>query len=210
MQLHNIPQGSEEWYALRLGKITGSDYSKLLSKKEKNKYLYNKANEIVTRLRCESDSYTNFHMERGKALESLARDAYKIIKYYDIIEVGLVQKGEYLACSPDGLIGDDGIIEIKVLDSNNHFKQMLEIDSNGIKDICKSHYMQMQFNMFVSERQWCDYVLYNPLHAKNDKEIFIRRIEANKEEWKQIEIVVNESIEKIKSYVEQYHKITNY
>src|SRR5271170_5792827 len=121
----DIKQGSDEWYRLRLGKITGSCFSKLLGGNgAKEKYLYDRANEIVTGCRSDSDSFTNVHIRRGLDFESEAKSQYVMKTFTLINEVGLVQIGDYVACSPDGLIDEDGLIEIKVPDSNNYFRQM--------------------------------------------------------------------------------------
>jgi hypothetical protein len=91
-----------------------------------------------------------------------------------------------------------------VPDSNNYFRQLLEISSKGKTAIPNDYYVQMQFNMYVCGRSWCDYVLYNPIHAKNDKEIFIYRVPRDEEIQTKIGQVVDESVIKIKQYVDQY------
>ena len=206
----DIIQGSDEWHRLRLGKITGSCFSKLLGGNgAKEKYLYDRANEIVTGSRCDGDSFTNIHIQRGHEYESAAKLRYTAETFSHIEEVGLVQVGNYIACSPDGLIGNDGMIEIKVPDSNNYFRQILEISSNGADAIPTEHYIQMQFYMYVCGRDWCDYVLFNPKHAVNDRELFIHRVERDHDMQMRIDNVANECILKIKRYTEQYYAISN-
>ena len=205
----DIKQGSDEWYRLRLGKITGSCFSKLLGGNgTKEKYLYDRANEIVTGCRSDSDSFTNVHMRRGLDFEAEAKSLYVIKTFTLVNEVGLIQLGDYVACSPDGLIDEDGLIEIKVPDSNNYFRQMLEISFKGSNAIQYDHYIQMQFYMYVCGRAWCDYVLYNPQHVVNNKELFIHRVERKEEIQISIGNVLDECVIKIKKYVEQYYSIT--
>ncbi len=201
----DIKQGSNEWHNLRLGKITGSSFSKLLGTPvAKEKYLYDKANEIVTGCLSDAASFNNIHMQRGNDFESVARTRYLLETFSVVKEVGLVIVDDYLACSPDGLIDEDGLIEIKVPDSNNYFRQLLEISSQGKSAVPTDYYIQMQFNMYVCGRSWCDYVLYNPQHAKNGKEIFIYRITRDEEMQKKIGQILDVSIIKIKQYVDQY------
>ncbi len=205
----DIKQGSDEWYRLRLGKITGSCFSKLLGGNgAKEKYLYDRANEIVTGCRSDSDSFTNVHMRRGLDFEAEAKSLYVIKTFTLVNEVGLIQLGDYVACSPDGLIDEDGLIEIKVPDSNNYFRQMLEISLKGSTAIPHDHYVQMQFYMYVCGREWCDYVLYNPQHVVNNKELFIHRVKREEEIQISIGNVLDECVIKSKKYVEQYYSIT--
>lgn len=195
----DIKQGSDEWYRLRLGKITGSCFSKLLGGNgAKEKYLYDRANEIVTGCRADSDSFTNVHMRRGLDFESEAKSQYIMKTFSFVKEVGLVELGDYTACSPDGLIDEDGIIEIKVPDSNNYFRQMLEISLKGSNAIPHDHYVQMQYYMYVCGREWCDYVLYNPQHVVNNKELFIHRVKREEEMQVNIGNVLDECVIKIK------------
>lgn len=201
----DIKQGSDEWHNLRLGKITGSSFGKLLgTSAAKEKYLYDKANEIVTRSLSDGASFNNIHMQRGDIVESVARTRYLIKTFSVVKEVGIIIIDDYLACSPDGLIDEDGLIEIKGPDSNNYFRQVLQISSEGLKAIPNEYYVQMQFYMYALGRSWCDYVLYNERHEINDMEMFIYRVPRDEEIQKKIGQVVDESVIKIKQYVDQY------
>ncbi len=212
----NIQQGSEEWHNVRLGKITGSGFYRLLGTKEaQEKYLYDRANEIVTGCKSDGEEYQagvcRMHMERGNNYESLVREMYKTYNTFaDVNEVGLIQLGDYLACSPDGLVDDEGMIEIKVLDSNNYFRQVLRIDDIGVKALSKEHFAQIQFCLYICNRQWCDYVLYNPKHSDAvNKGLSIFRVEVDSEMQERISKVVTKSIAAIKWYITAYYAITN-
>lgn len=208
-QVHtDLEQGSEEWHKLRLGKITGSCFHKVLgTKAAREKYLYDRANEIVTGCKSDSEDYVNMHIQRGWEYEPVARAEYIADTFTAVNEVGLVQLGDYIACSPDGLVGDDGMIEIKIPDSNNYFRQVLEISSKGIEAIPSEHYSQMQFNLFVCGREWCDYVLYNPKHSAIGKGLFIYRVEYDNIMQVRIIKVLDECIQAINEYIVQYRKI---
>ena len=166
IQVHaDLEQGSDKWHELRLGKITASCFYKLLGTKvARKKYLYEKANEIVTNCKSDGNKYVNFHIQRGWEYETVARNKYIASTFTPVKEVGLVQLSNYIACSPDGLVGENGMIEIKVPDSNNYFQYVIEISKKGVKAIVKDHYIQMQFSLYVCARKWCDYVLFNPKH----------------------------------------------
>ena len=204
----NIEQGGYEWHSLRLGKITGSCFNKLMGTSEaRKKYLYDRANEIVTGAKSDSDSFISLHIERGHEFEEIAVMKYTVTTLNEVQKVGFVQLDEFVGCSPDGLIGDDGMIEIKVPDSNNYFRQIIELNLKGKKAISKDHYAQMQFNMYVCKRQWCDYVLYNPAHEKNNKAIFIFRVVAEELEQRHIENTLTECVEEMKDLVSKYYAI---
>lgn len=214
IKIHDVIQGSEEWHSLRIGKITGSGFSKLLGcKSTKERYLYNRANERVTKCRCDGDEYPgNIHTRRGHEFEPVIRQRYIDFHIKQFIDpmvrvVGLVQLGEYIAYSPDGLVGDDGLIEIKVPDSNNYFRQILEIESKGIDAIPTDYYMQMQFGMYVCKRSWCDYLPANPKHEKNNKGMRIYRVYRDEEVQQKIEATLEENLAVIDQYVERYNNL---
>lgn len=199
----DLEQKTEEWQQKRLGKITGSTFGKLFGTKDcADKHIYSIANEIITNSRSDGAEFTNFHMDRGNNYEPLARVKYMEKNFEPVKTVGIVCLGGYVACSPDGLVGEDGVIEIKVPDSHNYLKYVLEISQLGKKAIQKDHFMQMQFNMYVCDKDWCDYVLYNPKHVFNDLSIF--RIEKDKDIQAKIENTIDDAIARIKRHIKQY------
>jgi len=210
MQIHeNIIQGAPEWHDIRLGKLTGSSAAKLFgTPTAREKYLYDRASEIVTGSRCDSDeSATSQHMTRGSEFEEIALMKYTVATLNEVQKVGFVQAGEFVGCSPDGLVGDDGMIEIKVPDSNNYFRQILELADKGVQAIPSEYYIQMQFNMFVCDRKWCDYVLYNPKHEGNGKSLFIQRVTRDDSMQERIVSVIDECVAKIKGYTQKYYGV---
>ncbi len=210
MQLHSdIEQGSLEWHLLRLGKLTGSSAAKLFgTAAAREKYLYDRASEIVTGCKCDSEELcSNAHMARGTEFEEVALNKYTVATLNEVQKVGFVQFNEFVGCSPDGLVGDDGLIEIKVPDSNNYFRQILELNEKGVKAIPKDYYAQMQFNMYVCNRKWCDYVLYNPKHEANGKSLFIQRVTRDDSMQVRIVNIIDESINNIKKYTQNYYAI---
>lgn len=206
---NDLKQRTNEWHDLRLGKITGSCFYKLLgTPATSQKYLYQKASEIITKSKSDSDSFNNIHTQRGLDYECIAKAEYIKNTWTIVNDVGLIILNDYVACSPDGLIGDDGIIEIKIPDCYNYLERVLAIHKDGEKAIPYEHYAQMQFNMYVSKRSWCDYVLYNPKHALYNNGIFIYKVNIDYKMQDQINQVLEVSIEKIKEYVQTYRDLT--
>jgi exodeoxyribonuclease (lambda-induced) len=206
---HYLPQRSEAWHNLRLGKITGSSFYKLLgSKIIREKYLYDRASELITKAKADSEEFSNIHIKRGIDYEHIAKTAYICRTFNHVKDVGLVQLGKYLACSPDGLIDKEGMIEIKVPDSHNFLKQKIEITEQGHKAIPIEYYLQMQFNLYICNRQWCDYVLYNPKHAQVNTGLFIYKVNLDLTIHNQITTVIEQAIDDLKNLINKYHQIT--
>jgi putative phage-type endonuclease len=155
MIIHNIKQGTTEWQKVRLGKLTASNAQAIaVQGKGLETLIYKTIAEILTGK--QEQGYYNADMERGNTLEAVARALYEIKTGQRVDTVGFCELDEYSGASPDGLIGDDGLIEIKCK-SDNVFVQELLSDS-----IDSGHKWQMQMQMFVTGRKWCDYVVYNP------------------------------------------------
>lgn len=157
-----IQQGSEEWLQIRAGRITGTDAATLLvNGKSANGLgtgamglLYKKAAEFVTG--PEESGFVNYAMQRGTELEPYARAEYETRTWNHVEQVGFVSVGEYFGVSPDGLVGYDGIIEIKC-PMGAEFVRFVDT-----KEIPEAHIAQMQWALFLTGRKWCDYVVFNP------------------------------------------------
>lgn len=102
-------------------------------------------------------------MERWVELEEFARSMYELETGNTVEEVGFIEYNEYVGCSPDGLVWEDGMIEIKCVKDINHFKMIL----NGESEIESKYIWQMQMQLLISERKWADYVSYNPNYKKS-------------------------------------------
>jgi predicted phage-related endonuclease len=161
MKIYNeLKQGTPEWLQVRLGKFTASDAQAIASNgKGLETLVYKKAAEVMTGQM--KDQYSNADMERGNLLEALARNSYELEKGVIVTQVGFVELDEKVGCSPDGLVGEDGLLEIKCKDDSNFVKFIF--DSN----IDPAHDWQMQMQMLVTGRQWVDYVLFNPNFKKS-------------------------------------------
>jgi putative phage-type endonuclease len=156
-------QGTPEWLAERLGCVTASRISNVLSKGKgggesltRKKYLYQ---IIAERLSNEpQESYKSASMQWGTETEPLAKLAYESETCNFVTDVGFIKHPtiEWTGASPDGLVNDDGLIEIKCPNTSTHIETLLN------ETIDNSYIYQMQWQMECSGRQWCDFVSYDP------------------------------------------------
>lgn len=171
-------QRSPEWYKARLGVITASGCYDMMTPSRRKAYALKLLAEKMT---GEADAFAaNDYMQWGIDYEQYARMLYEKKMDVKVEEVGFVFKDEerLVGCSPDGLVGDDGLIEIKCPSSKVHISNM----SDGP---AKTYFYQMQFQMFVCGRQWCDFVSYDPRIIDCDKRLYVKRIERDQETiWK--------------------------
>lgn len=176
-----IEQGTPEWYQCRLGIPTASQFHTVLASgrgggesKTRREYLYKLTGEILTGEPMYT--YSNAHMERGKEMESEARDMYVFLTDLDLQRVGFIRNGNK-GCSPDSLIGNDGMLEIKT--KLAHLQcEMLDYD-----EFPSEHKAQCQGQLWVAEREWVDFCSYwpkLPLFAKRiyRDEPYIKRLSA--------------------------------
>jgi putative phage-type endonuclease len=165
-EIIDIPQGSDEWFKARVGSIGGSAIATVVSKGSgRTTLLYRMAAEILAGKKL--DEYTNDDMKRGIELEPDARREYEFIKGVEVRQVGMVKAGEHRHMSPDGLVGDDGMIEIKSPRGNNHIETIIT------ERIPAVYRRQCQWGLSICERDWLDFVSYCPVIK--DKPIFIIR-----------------------------------
>jgi len=162
MQILNHEQGTEEWQAARCGIVTMSELHTLLVNGKSASgfgagafsYMHQLIGERITGE--PADIFQgNRHTERGHELEPLARQLYTETTGYEIDEVGIILN-HGAGYSPDGLIGDDGALEIKT----KLPKYQVEVLLAG--EIPKEHVAQIHGGLWVSEREWLDFVSYWP------------------------------------------------
>lgn len=158
MEYLEADQGSDEWLNARTGIITASMASTVLAKgragapsKTRLTYMYKLAGEIITGQMAEN--FTTPAMERGHVMEVEARKMYEFENDVKVQEVGLCLNHGYGASS-DGLVGDDGMVEIK--SKAPHLLIPFILDGKAPKE----HMAQMQMQMLICDRKWCDFVGY--------------------------------------------------
>lgn len=159
MNIFNCEQGTEEWRQCRAGIITASSMCHVLAKgegKTRMKYMYQLIGEVITGEPAEM--YSNAHMERGHEMEPVARQLYSDKESVEIVQVGFIRNfKEYpIGYSPDGLVLDKGLIEAK---SRLPHIQAELLDKDEIPLTVKA---QIQSGLWVSEREWLDYISYWP------------------------------------------------
>ena len=160
MKVIDAVQGTPEWLAARAGKVTASMISNVLMKPETagfRDYQAQLVAEILTGKPQGSD-YTNAHMQFGSDTEPLARSAYEAETGFSVDEVGLCIHPtiERAGASPDGLVGNSGLVEIKCPKVATHLAYMLAgVVPSGYKN-------QMMWQMACTERDWCDFVSFRP------------------------------------------------
>jgi putative phage-type endonuclease len=169
-------QGTEAWHNDRLGKVTASNLHKVLCRTktgygaDRGHYMTQLVLERITGQRAES--YTNAAMQWGIEQEPFARASYEAKAGVMVDEVGFIQHPsiEASGASPDGLVGDDGLVEIKCPES----KTMLEVWL-AKSPVEGKYFAQMQWQMACTDRSWCDYVVYDPrMPAK--AQLFVTRV----------------------------------
>lgn len=158
MRWVDVQQNSPEWDALRLGKVTASNFSKFMANYGKafgdpaHAYALQVALEIVNGRKAEH-SFSNAHMERGHEQEPIARMIYEETRFVDISNGGFFDCGEH-GDSPDGLVGDDGVIEIKSVIATTHEATL----KRGAPD--PAYKWQLVGHLDCSGRDWVDFVSY--------------------------------------------------
>ena len=171
-----IEQRSDAWFAARLGKVTASRVADVIAK-TKSGYSTSRDN-YMAQLVCErltgkqGESFTNSAMQWGTETEPLARSAYEASTDIMVEELGFVlhPKIEMAGASPDGLVGLFGMLEIKCPNTATHIEALLT------ETVPTKYITQMQWQMACAQRQWCDYVSYDP-RIRQDLQLFVKRVE---------------------------------
>lgn len=196
---HEVAQGSEEWLKLRIGKISASRAKDLLAIVRYGEaagyrnYKTELAVERITNTRYER--YVTKQMEYGTETEAVAATMYQLHTGNVAKECGIFSiEGTNVVASPDRLVGDDGLIEIKCRELGNH------VESIATGNVPDEYYKQIQFQLWVTNRFWADYVSYGDEMPENSQ-VFIKRIERDEE-------VINEIIERVEQIEEDIAKIT--
>jgi len=198
MIIHKIDQNTEEWQRLRMGKFTASSFKDLFSGKTTATYekvIYRIAFERLTG--TSPESFSNEWMQRGHELQDSAQMQYELSHNCEVDPGGFVEMNEWAGCSPDGFVGDNGLLEIKCPAYNTHINYLL---GGKLPSIYK---WQVHGQLWITERQWCDFMSYYP--GLPD---FIIRVERDKKLIAQLEEAVNDSIKQVKKIMTEIQKFT--
>lgn len=192
MKIINCEQGTEEWLTCRIGKLTASTaHTIACDGKGLETLCLEKVTEILTQKPTES--FKSEAMQHGNDYEDEARNIYELETGNIVSQVGFIEQDEFVGVSPDGLIGDDGLIEIKCPTDKTYTQYLLD------GKIKPEYYSQMNMQMLVTGRTWCDYVVYNPNFFKS---IVIKRVIIDEDEIDKIKKGLESGKNKIKTMLE--------
>lgn len=160
--IESMEQGTQEWLELRLGKVTASKFSEVMTNGRGGKpsataksYMIKLVAEILRGQPM--PFFENDAMRWGTETEPQARAMYELKNDVDVKEVAFVELNEFVGVSPDGLVGDEGLLEIKCPNTETQIKRF--IDGVGLP---KEYEAQVQGQLWVTGRKWCDFVSFDP------------------------------------------------
>lgn len=199
LQIFECEQGTDAWREARLGIPTASEFDTVLARgkgggesKTRRTYLLKLAGEILTGEPMYS--YSNDHMERGKVMEDEARELYGMVTDAESTRVGFMRRGA-AGCSPDSLIGANGLLEIKTKLAH------LQLDCILSGELPSEHKAQCQGQLWISGREWLDFVSYWP-----GLPIFIKRVQRDEPYIARLKVEVEEFNQELAALVKQIEK----
>lgn len=206
--IETMDQRSEEWFAIRIGKVTASRVSDVIAKTQSG-YAASRAN-YMAQLVCErltgqkSEGFTNAALQHGIDTEPLARAAYEALKDVLVDEVGFVPHPsiQMAGASPDGLVGDDGLLEIKCPNTATHIDTLLS------ETVPTKYYTQMQFQMACTGREWCDFVSFDN-RLPQELQLFVKRVPRDDVFIKQAEAEIVKFIAELDDKINKLMKVKN-
>lgn len=198
-------QRTPEWFAERLGKVTASCIYKVMAKLRDGKPGADRTNyhaQLVTeRLTgAVAETYSNAAMQWGNETEPQARAMYAFEQGVEVEEVGFVPHPsiEMAGASPDGLVGNDGLVEIKCPNSATHIATL-----TGAA-IERKYLLQMQWQMACTGRQWCDFASFDP-RLPLEMQLHVRRVERDDTLIAEIEDEVRKFLGEVEATVADLH-----
>ena len=170
MIIHEMPQRSDEWHAVRRGKVTATSFPTMANgRKATIETLCMKtATERITGA-AEENGFVSEAMMAGIELEAKAREAYEDLKWAPVQEVGFLELDEYVGASPDGLVGDAGGVEIKCPQQHTHTRYWLSKDKAW-----GEHKWQIQGALWITGREWWDFISYCPVFPVGKRLLVVR------------------------------------
>jgi len=203
-----MEQGTEAWFNIRIGKVTASRVADVLAK-TKTGYSTTRDN-YMAQLVCErltgqkGESFTNAAIQHGIETEAYARAAYEA--RYDVLvdEVGFVPHPtiEMSGASPDGLVGEDGLIEIKCPNTATHIETLLS------ESVPNKYYTQMQFQIACTGRKWCDFVSFDN-RLPTELQMFVKRVPRDDMYIRLIEDEIVKFLAELDTKINQLMKVKN-
>ena len=199
-----MEQRSEEWFQARLGKVTASRVADVLAKiksgesASRRNYKIQLVSERLTGEKQET--YINQAMQDGIDREFYARERY-VQQHGEVEEVGFIQHPTLEAgASPDGLVGDDGLIEIKCALGTTHTETLMT------QEVPSKYIPQIQFQLLCTGRKWCDFISYNPMFPKH-LQLFVKRVDADPVYQKELEVEVGKFLDEVNDVINKLKEI---
>lgn len=199
MKIHNnLEQCSEEWFKVRNGKMTASNAHTIsVAGKGLDTYITKVVSDLFASHK--EEGYKSKEMERGNELEAQAKSIYELNNDVNIQNVGFIEHSDYIGCSPDGLINDDGGIEIKCINNRDYFELLIKKEEPDA-----SHIWQVQMCLMITGRKWWDLVYYNPSFKEST---CVFRLTPDLEKIEKLKKGLSLGEEKIKSLVDTYNSL---
>lgn len=200
-----VEQGTDEWFQARLGRATASRFKDVMAKIRSGEaasvknYRSELTAERLTGQR--EENFTSSAMQWGTETEPLARLQYSLNSGNDVEECGFFAHDTLMAgASPDGLVGDDGLLEIKCPNSATH------INTLQTQQVPYQYYWQVMGQMWLTGRKWCDFVSFDPRMPEN-AQYFCTRVERDEAKIRELQDEVTEflnSVEREVTFIKNY------
>jgi hypothetical protein len=203
LQVFDCEQGSADWFASRMGIPTASEFDTVMAKGRDGKSASKTRRTYMLKLIGERltgepmYNYQNDHMERGHEMEQGARDLYGMLTDLEPIRVGFLRRGD-VGCSPDSLVGDVGMLEIKTKLPH------LQLDCLLYDELPSEHRAQCQGQLWVAQREWVDFVSYWP-----GLPLFAKRVYRDEKYIATLKVAVDaflEELHEVMQKVQQYRR----
>jgi putative phage-type endonuclease len=208
MPLVEIEQGSAEWLQMRTGCVTGSRMGDVMAKLKRKEGEAQCRQDYKAEIVCETltgraaDHYISPAMEWGVENEIFARNAYEVeVSAIETIGFALHSTIKRFGASPDGLVGPDGLVEFKCPNTSTHIEYILR----GV--VPAEYHWQMLAEMACAERQWCDFVSYDPRLPKK-LQLFVRRFPRDEQRIAEMEVEVVKFLAEVDEQIDQLTKRT--
>jgi len=203
-----IEQRTDSWFQARIGKVTASKVADVIAK-TKSGYSATRDN-YMAQLICErltgdrAEGFTNAAIQHGIDTEPLARAAYEALHDVLVDEVGFVSHPtiEMAGASPDGLVGDDGLIEIKCPNTSTHIDTLLS------ESVPTKYFTQMQFQLACTSRKWCDFVSFDN-RLPPELQLFVKRVPRDDVYIRLIEAEIIQFLAELDDKINKLMKVKN-
>ena len=201
-----MEQRSEEWFAARLGCVTASRTADVMAT-TKTGYSASRANymaQLITErlTQTPTEGFSSAAMQWGTDTEPQARMAYELMTGEAVVETGFIPHPTItgFGASPDGLVGSDGLIEIKCPNSATHIETLLD------GKVPSKYMIQMQVQMMCCGREWCDFVSFRPDLPEN-LQLFIVRFKRDPARILELETAVIAFLKSVETMINQLNEV---